>query len=70
MTITCVTVLFESNCAKLVGCNVNQIIESVNLLLNDSDFYNSMSNVTNPYGDGKASERILEKSIDYLKKKS
>ena len=60
----------ESNCAKLVGCNVNQIIESVNLLLNDSDVYNSMSNVPNPYGDGKASERILEKSIDYLKKKS
>ena len=59
----------ESNCAKLVGCDISKIVNSVNELINDDNIYNDMSCVPNPYGDGNASKIILEKSIEFLKKK-
>lgn len=46
---------------KLVGADKDFIIKSANELINNiNDIYKSMSNVQNPYGDGKASERIIE----------
>lgn len=50
----------ESGTAKLVGTDRNKIVDSVSLLLNDGSEYNKMSNAINPYGDGKASKRIVE----------
>lgn len=50
--------------AKLVGTNITKIIDTVKLVLNDQQVYKSMIKNENPYGDGKASERI----IDYLLK--
>jgi UDP-N-acetylglucosamine 2-epimerase (non-hydrolysing) len=50
----------ESGTAKLVGTDRNKIVDSVSLLLNDSSEYNKMSKAINPYGDGKASKRIVE----------
>lgn len=47
----------------LVGANSDQIIKTSNQLLNDPAFYSKMSSINNPYGDGKASARIVE----YLK---
>lgn len=46
---------------KLVGTNKNNIVKAVaNLLTNEAD-YKRMSRAHNPYGDGKASERIINK---------
>jgi UDP-N-acetylglucosamine 2-epimerase (non-hydrolysing) len=47
----------------LVGTDKNKIIEETRKLLTDSKLYEKMSALHNPYGDGKASKRI----IDYLK---
>ena len=49
---------------KLVGTNYELIVSSVSKLLTDSIAYELMSHAVNPYGDGKACERI----IDTLKK--
>ena len=43
----------------LVGTNQQKIIEITNRLLDDSVFYSQMTGIHNPYGDGKASERII-----------
>ncbi len=45
---------------KLVGTNINKIISTVQLLLNDINEYKNMSEAINPYGDGLASKRIVE----------
>jgi UDP-N-acetylglucosamine 2-epimerase (non-hydrolysing) len=45
---------------KLVGTAVDRIVGTVNLLLNDPQEYIKMSNATNPYGDGTASQKIGE----------
>ncbi|MGR5220968.1 non-hydrolyzing UDP-N-acetylglucosamine 2-epimerase [Vibrio parahaemolyticus] len=44
---------------KLVGTDVQKIVENLNVLLSDIDAYRTMSFAHNPYGDGKACERIL-----------
>ncbi|SRX72528.1 non-hydrolyzing UDP-N-acetylglucosamine 2-epimerase [Aequorivita antarctica] len=43
----------------LVGTNSNRIIEETEKLLNNTAYYNDMSMLHNPYGDGKATERIV-----------
>ncbi|AHF96891.1 UDP-N-acetylglucosamine 2-epimerase [Desulfurella acetivorans A63] len=48
-----------ANIAKLVGTNTQKIYNEAKLLLTDLDFYKSMSNRVNPYGDGKTSQRII-----------
>ncbi|MCE2594715.1 UDP-N-acetylglucosamine 2-epimerase (non-hydrolyzing) [Motilimonas cestriensis] len=45
---------------KLVGTNTQVMIDAVNLLLTDQDEYQAMSLAHNPYGDGKACERIID----------
>ena len=50
----------KSNTAKLVGTSKKKIVDSTSKLLNDSNFYLSMSKAPNPYGDGQASKRIVE----------
>jgi len=49
----------EAGTVKLVGTNYCKIIENVTSLLNNKDIYESMSRANNPYGDGKACERII-----------
>lgn len=44
---------------RLVGTNVERIVKNVTQLLNDDTAYREMSFAHNPYGDGKASERIV-----------
>lgn len=51
----------EAGTVKLVGTEYNTIINEVSLLLDDSAYYEQMSKAVNPYGDGKACERIVEK---------
>ena len=49
----------EAGTVKLVGTSQEQIIQSVELLLNDPYEYQSMSAAHNPYGDGEATGRII-----------
>lgn len=53
--------------AKLVGANFNNIVDSVNDLLDTPGAYESMSCRSNPYGDGAASIRIVEKIEAFLR---
>ena len=45
---------------KLVGTKYDLIVREVSLLLDDETHYRSMAQANNPYGDGQASERIIE----------
>ena len=44
----------------LVGTNREKIEQGVSMLLDDADIYRRMSEAVNPYGDGRACERIAE----------
>lgn len=46
---------------KLVGTDYNKIVDEVSSLLNDKSHYQQMSQAVNPYGDGKACERIMNR---------
>jgi len=50
----------EAGISKLVGARREEIVDSVSRLLDDDAAYRSMMAGSNPYGDGFASERILE----------
>ena len=49
---------------KLVGTNSATIVENVNQLLSDEAVYRQMSETHNPYGDGKACQRIADVLIE------
>lgn len=57
----------EAGTVKLVGTEINAIVNSVETLLNDRIIYDNMSKSMNPYGDGLASHRIVEilRNMDY-----
>lgn len=50
----------EAGTLKLVGTDEKKIFEEMEELLNNSEAYDFMSQASNPYGDGHASERIHE----------
>ena len=50
----------EAGTVKLVGTQVEKITLELDRLLNDSSAYDAMSRAHNPYGDGKACNRILD----------
>ncbi|GAA0872757.1 UDP-N-acetylglucosamine 2-epimerase (non-hydrolyzing) [Gangjinia marincola] len=43
----------------LVGTDTKRIVEESNKLLTDQEYYKTMGMLHNPYGDGKATERIM-----------
>lgn len=45
---------------QLVGTDMERIVAAASHLLSDADAYRAMSLAHNPYGDGKAAERIVE----------
>jgi UDP-N-acetylglucosamine 2-epimerase (non-hydrolysing) len=49
----------DAGTVELVGANRNRIVAAVSRLLEDDTHYLKMSRAHNPYGDGKACERIL-----------
>lgn len=49
----------EAGTVVLVGANSQNIVEACSKLLNDTEQYNAMSKLHNPYGDGKACDRIV-----------
>ena len=50
----------EAGTVKLVGTDFDKIVSEVSRLLNEPDYYRSMSQAVNPYGDGLACGRIAE----------
>ena len=50
----------ESDSLILVGTREEDIICAFDKLINDKEYYNSIKNAPNPYGDGKASQRIAD----------
>lgn len=58
----------EAGTAKLVGTSYDKVYEEMDLLLSNQEEYNKMANAVNPYGDGKASERIVDIILKYGKK--
>ena len=50
----------EAGVAQLVGVDKKSIVEWTSRLLTDEVFYNKMAKTINPYGDGRAAERIIK----------
>jgi len=50
----------KAGTVKLVGTSTKKIVNEANALINDVVLYKSMSSAYNPYGDGKASEKIVD----------
>lgn len=55
----------EAGTVILVGTNKEKIVSECLNLLNDSNRYQNMSALHNPYGDGKACERIVKHIKEY-----
>lgn len=50
---------------KVVGVSEKGIYENARLLLTDANIYKRMAQAVNPYGDGRASERIADIILQY-----
>ncbi len=51
----------DAGTVKLVGTDYDKIVNEVSILLDDPAAYEKMSKAVNPYGDGKACGRIVER---------
>ncbi|CDR28778.1 non-hydrolyzing UDP-N-acetylglucosamine 2-epimerase [Staphylococcus schweitzeri] len=56
----------EAGTLKLVGTNEEDVYQATKQLINDNRMYHQMSEAHNPYGDGFASERIVNHIKYYL----
>ncbi len=56
----------EAGNAKLVGTDRQKIVQEAGKLLLDSSEYDAMAKVANPYGDGFASERIVDAIFNHF----
>ena len=57
----------EYGTVKLVGTDIEKIVNEANLLIRNEDEYLKMSKAANPYGDGLASKRIADIIENYFK---
>lgn len=53
----------DAGTVKLVGTDYDKIVNEVSILLDDASAYDHMSKAVNPYGDGKACKRIVNKFV-------
>ncbi|WAH39317.1 non-hydrolyzing UDP-N-acetylglucosamine 2-epimerase [Alicyclobacillus dauci] len=58
----------EAGTLKLVGTDEETIVTEANHLLSDKAAYDDMAGRKNPYGDGKASERIVQAILHHFGK--
>lgn len=56
----------EAGTVKLVGTDIKNIVDETCRIINNKDEYEKMSRAINPYGDGRASERIVDYMLDYF----
>ncbi len=57
----------EAGTAKVVGTDTVRIVEEATRLLEDPTEYERMARAINPYGDGRASKRIVQVLVDRSK---
>lgn len=50
----------EAGIVKIIGTKKENIVQEVMKLISDQNLYNNMSKIANPYGDGRASEKIVK----------
>ncbi len=50
----------EAGTVKLIGTAYADVLRETNLLLDDAEYYRNMAEAVNPYGDGRACERIIK----------
>lgn len=53
----------EAGTVKLVGTDYNLIVKEAQILLDNKEIYERMSKSHNPYGDGKACDRIIKELV-------
>lgn len=58
----------EAGTVKLVGTDENRIAGEAEILLNNPELHAQMGRVHNPYGDGRASARISDAILSFLKR--
>lgn len=58
----------EAGTLRLVGTDENEIYNNAHELLSDKAAYNKMARAVNPYGDGKASDRIADIILEQFRK--
>jgi len=58
----------ESGTVKLCGVDKENIFNEISKLINDQKEYEKMCKASNPYGDGKSCERIINEIYDYFNK--
>ena len=56
----------EAGTVRLVGTDPDRIVSEASRLLTDPAAYQAMARAVNPYGDGHASERIVERVLEFL----
>ncbi|MDR6553665.1 non-hydrolyzing UDP-N-acetylglucosamine 2-epimerase [Paenibacillus qinlingensis] len=56
----------QAGTLELVGTDEEVVYTRAKALLTDADQYNKMSQAANPYGDGKASERIVQAILHHF----
>jgi UDP-N-acetylglucosamine 2-epimerase (non-hydrolysing) len=56
----------ESGTVRIVGTNFTNIVNNTSEIIKNDDIYKEMSNAINPYGDGNASERIIDSLMYYF----
>jgi UDP-N-acetylglucosamine 2-epimerase (non-hydrolysing) len=52
--------------ARLVGTDRSRVEQEVSRLLDDEDAYREMAGALNPYGDGKAAQRLVQAVLAYF----
>lgn len=56
----------EAGTVSLVGTSYEMIVEKLSYLLSNQEAYHQMAHAINPYGDGKASERIVKITEEFF----
>jgi len=60
----------EAGVSRLVGTDVRRITDAVDVLLTDRNAYAAMASAVNPYGDGRAAERIASLVVQIIEGKT
>lgn len=60
----------QAGTVKLAGIKREYIFNVANELVNNEEEYNKMAHAANPYGDGKACQRIIDNIVEYFKNRN
>jgi UDP-N-acetylglucosamine 2-epimerase (non-hydrolysing) len=56
----------KAGTARVIGTDTNAVYREISRLLSSKTAYRKMANAVNPYGDGRASERIAKAILQYF----